>query len=81
MYCGNGKMKKKSIEVVGYLINWMISVDSCGDRPFKKQRAGCALYERGESCGSLGRECCQYPVLPVFSTNSQLACAEVVAGN
>ena len=29
MYCGNGKMKK-SIEVVGYLINWMISADFCG---------------------------------------------------
>ena len=25
--------------------------------------------------------CCQYPVLPVFSTNFQLADAEVVAGN
>ena len=26
-------------------------------------------------------KCCQYPVLPVFSANFQLAYAEVVAGN
>ena len=25
----------------------MISVDSCGDRPFKRQRASCALYGLG----------------------------------
>ena len=33
--------------VGGYLINWMISVDYCGDSPFKMQRASCALYGWG----------------------------------
>ena len=41
-----GKLDKLK-RVGGYLINWMISVGSCGDRPFKMQRACCALYGWG----------------------------------